>query len=242
MVEWLCAPIDATRAHEVGVLVSWHGRLMVLAWGVLLPLGVLIARFLKITPRQDWPRQLDNQTWWYGHQILQYGGGIAMLAALWLILRTPDDGVVAETHRALGWTVIGLASLQYLAGWFRGTKGGPTDPAPDGSLAGDHYDMTLRRRVFEYFHKSAGYALLLVALASVVSGMWRANAPHWMWVGLGVWWSVLVGAFVILQRRGLAIDTYQAIWGPEPLHPGNTMKPIGLGVRRRDDSAERRTP
>jgi hypothetical protein len=31
--------------HELAPWVQWHGRLMVLAWVILLPLGVLIARF-----------------------------------------------------------------------------------------------------------------------------------------------------------------------------------------------------
>jgi hypothetical protein len=44
MIEWLLAPVDPLRAHDVGLAVAWHGRLMVAAWGVLLPLGVATAR------------------------------------------------------------------------------------------------------------------------------------------------------------------------------------------------------
>jgi hypothetical protein len=47
---------------------------------------------------------------------------------------------------------------------------------------------------------------------------------------------VLVAAFAVLQIRGRAVDTYQAIWGPDLDLPGNRMKPIGFGVRRRGDS------
>ena len=49
-MEWLLAPIDQARAHEIGLGVAWHGRSMVLAWGVLAPLAVLIARFYKVLP------------------------------------------------------------------------------------------------------------------------------------------------------------------------------------------------
>ena len=38
-MEWLLAPIDGTRPHEVGILLSWHGRTMVLAWAFLIPGG-----------------------------------------------------------------------------------------------------------------------------------------------------------------------------------------------------------
>lgn len=225
MMEWLLQPIDPARAHEVGVYVSWHGRLMVLAWGVLFPLGILIARFWKVMPGQDWPRELDNKTWWHGHLALQYMGGAAMVAGLVLVLLTSAGG---STHAYSGWVITGFAALQFLAGWLRGSKGGPTEPA----LRGDHFDMTPRRLAFEYFHKFVGYGLLALAAYGIVTGMSLANAPRWMWIGLGGWWAVLIVVFITLQRRGRAVDTYQAIWGADGDLPGNQRRPIGVGVRR----------
>ena len=60
MWDWLLGPIDPSRAHEVGTLISWHARTMVLAWGILAPLAVMIARFFKVLPSQNWPGELDN--------------------------------------------------------------------------------------------------------------------------------------------------------------------------------------
>ena len=117
--------------------------------------------------------------------------------------------------------------------WARGSKGGPTSPAPDGSPRGDHYDMTARRVAFERIHKSVGYTAMLAATLAIPTGLWAANAPVWMWALLACWWALLAAAFAGLQRRGLALDTYQAIWGPDPRHPGNRRAPIGWGVRRR---------
>ena len=93
--------------------------------------------------------------------------------------------------------------------------------------------MSGRRRVFEWFHKIIGYGLILLAWSTIISGMWAANAPVWMWILVSLWWGLLIVAFIILQSRGLAIDTYQAIWGPDSLHPGNQKRPIGWGVKRR---------
>ncbi len=233
MIEWLLAPVDPDRAHEVSTYVSWHGRLMVLAWGALFPIGILSARFWKITPRQDWPRELDNQLWWRAHLRLQYTGGVAMLAGLAIVLLSETGD---STHAYLGWVIMGFAALQFLAGWLRGTKGGPTDTR----LRGDHFDMTSRRLAFEHFHKIAGYALLALAAWGITSGLWQANAPVWMWASLVLWWSILITTFVILQRRGMAVDTYQAIWGPDPSLPGNQRPPIGWGVTRH--SVKDRTP
>ena len=54
-----------------------------------------------------------------------------------------------------------------------------------------------------------------------------------MWLVLAVWWTLLIILFVALQRHGMSLDTYQAIWGNDERHPGNRMKPIGWGVKRR---------
>ena len=92
--------------------------------------------------------------------------------------------------------------------------------------------MTRRRILFECVHKTTGYLLILLAVAAILTGRWAANAPVWMWVALAAWWSVLILAIAWLQRRGHAVDTYQAIWGPDSRHPGNNLKPIGWGIRR----------
>jgi hypothetical protein len=225
VLDWLAAPIDPGRAHEVGPLVSWHGRLMVLAWGVIAPLSVLVARHFKVLPWQDWPRELDNRTWWHVHR----GGQAAILAlslaALALVLRSPAE-VEADLHRRLGWAVLVLLGVQTLSGLLRGTKGGPG--GPEGPVAGDHYDMTRRRRAFEAVHKTTGHALILLAAACIGLGLWAANAPLWMWVALGLWWAALLTVAAALERRGRRVPTYQAIWGPDPAHPGNRPEPMPI--------------
>lgn len=232
MLDWLLAPIDAARGHAIGLHASWHARAMVVAWGGLVPVGILAARFFKVLPGQDWPRQLDSRAWWLTHRLCQYAGGALMLAGLWLILGRPPSVDAAPLHRSLGWTAIGLAVVQFLAAWLRGSKGGPTCPARDGSAHGDHYDMTPRRVAFERTHKLVGYLALGCAVLAILSGLWHVNAPRWMWIALLGWWTGLACLAVALQRRGMSVDTYQAIWGPDPRHPGNRRRPTGIGVRR----------
>ncbi|MEL6677268.1 MAG: cytochrome b561 domain-containing protein [Pseudomonadota bacterium] len=236
MLEFLLSPIDPARAHEVGTHLSWHARLMVLAWGVLVPTGVLAARFFKVLPGQDWPREVDNLVWWRTHLTCQYTSLALMVVALWLILSAPPLVSLPGPHAFIGWAVLCLAVMQYFGGWLRGTKGGPTERAADGSLHGDHYDMTPRRLWFEYVHKLSGYSALLLSVAAILTGLWQANGPVWMWLALTAWWSGLVTAFILLQRRGMAVDTYEAIWGPDTAHPGNNRPPIGLGVKRRGET------
>lgn len=207
---------------------TWHAVLMLSAWLVLAPLGVLLARFFKITPRQDWPRQLDNRFWWHGHLACGYlSVAVIVLAVVLAVWAT--GGFEHSTHAVLGSLASALAVLQVLSGWLRGSKGGPTD---DGAVAddpstwrGDHYDMTPRRLAFEAWHKTAGYAALALAVAATVTGLdllgWRDALLSWLLALLLVYLAV----FVLLGRAGLKSDTYRAIWGPDERHPGNRRDP-----------------
>lgn len=238
MWEWLLAPIDAARPHEVSQAIAWHARTMVLAWGVLAPLAVLIARFFKIMPGQNWPQELDNVVWWRCHWIGQCL--VLALSVAGFALIATRGTAVASLHGLLGYTLLTGLIAQSLLGFFRGSKGGPTALAPDGSPRGHHYDMTPRRLMFEALHKTLGYGLLALAMLTILVGLWTANAPNWMWVALVIWWVALGLAFARLQQRGMAVDTYQAIWGDDPSHPGNQRPAPGWGVRRPGDAAQGR--
>ncbi len=237
MWDLFLSPIDPSRAHEVGFAISWHGRAMVLAWGVLGPLAVIAARFFKIIPNQDWPRELDNQVWWHSHWM---GHSFVLgLSIFGLALVLPTNWSTISTHGVLGYAVLIGVFLQILLGVFRGDKGGPTQPKSDGSLHGHHYDMTRWRMLFETLHKTLGYGLLTLGVVTILFGLWHANAPVWMWIFLGAWWSGLIVWAVHLQRRGFAVDTYQAIWGPDQKHPGNQRPAPGWGVRRPGDTLKK---
>jgi hypothetical protein len=205
---------------------------MVLGWAMLVPIGVMVARFFKIVPGQPWPQELDNRLWWNMHRLCQYGACAVVCAGLVFILAAPPVVASGGPHKTLGWIVLCLLALQVGSGLLRGTKGGPTQPAPDGSLNGDHFDMSPRRIAFEYVHKLVGYAAVVLSMITILSGLWQVNGANWMWVAICVWWGLLGLAFWALQNRGMAHDTYQAIWGPDPDLPGNRRPPIGFGITR----------
>ena len=236
MWDWLLAPIDPSRGHEVGALVSWHARTMTLGWGVIAPTAVIAARFFKILPGQDWPNELDSKIWWRTHLFGQmFAYGLSLIGLLLILFH--GAGPEALVHKVLGFTVLLLGTLQVALGFFRGTKGGPTAPAPDGSLRGDHFDMTPWRLMFERVHKSIGYLALALAAFAIISGLWTANAPRWMWLMILGYWGLLVAVSVRMQRMGRAYDTYQAIWGAHPDLPGNKMKKMGWGTVRPSECA-----
>lgn len=229
IVAWLMLPLSGAAEHALASHVAWHARAMVLAWGILLPLGVLAARFLKIMPGQGWPRRLDNPLWWNLHRGFQYLGVLLTVAGLYLVWGTGSvtgGSFGRSIHAWLGWTVAGCGFLQVLGGWLRGSKGSPAEPA------GDHYAMTRHRLVFERVHKALGWAAIVAGIVTIAIGLWLADAPRWMPVVLAAWWAGLACIGAVLQRRGWCVDTYQAIWGPSPEHPGNRIAPVGWGIRR----------
>ena len=92
--------------------------------------------------------------------------------------------------------------------------------------------MTQRRIFFEHTHKVLGWLLQFASMAAILTGLYRADAPNWMWIVMPLWWVLIAAICAILQVQGRCVDTYQAIWGVDPLLPGNKRQPIGWGIRR----------
>ncbi len=235
---WLLTPINGAQGHHIPNAVAWHGRLMVLAWAILMPAAFVVARFYKITPGQDWPRRLDNPFWFVSHRRLGYTIGIMTVLALVFVIWGRGNPALWQSHHAItGWVIFALVCFQIVGSLLRGTHGGPIDPftrqsRPPEQWPGDHFSLTRRRIFFEYSHKLIGYLLVLLAAWTIVSGLHAADAPRWMWIGIGIWTLICVGVFVHLQRKGKCIDTYQAIWGLDDTLPGSRRKPIGFGITR----------
>jgi hypothetical protein len=237
LATWLLSPLSGSTHHELPMWIAWHGRAMVAAWAILLPLGVLVARYFKVMPGQAWPDELDNKAWWHWHRILQTGGVVSMTVACWIAMgHVHGTSALAQYHRGFGWTLVASGWLQTFSGIWRGSKGGPTArghrTAGADSMRGDHYDMTARRHVFEYVHKLVGTAAIVLAVVVIGMGLKLSDAPRWMVAVLALWWLALAAVALRWQCRGRCIDTYQAIWGPDPIHPGNRMRVVGWGVRR----------
>ena len=244
-MEFLLEPWSGAAVHRIPAAWAWHGRLMVFAGAVLFPVGVLLARYYKVTPRQNWPEELDNRFWWNGHRLTQYLGVGLMTAAVAVVWTECSGSRIADwpcrrsptTHHAfVGLVALAIGWIQVVLGLARGSKGGPTDAGVDThdprTWRGDHYDMTPRRIAFEWSHKLLGYLALVLAVVAIVTGLVQVDAPRWMFLVIFVWWASLLAWAVRLQRQGRNIDTYQAIWGPDPGHPGAGQKPTGFGVKR----------
>ena len=197
----------------------WHGAMMALAWLVLIPAGGLVARFFKVRPTQDFPAQLDDPLWWNTHRLTQTAGAALAAVAAWWAYDARDQVIDWQlSHVQLGIVTLSLCTAQMLSPLLRGTKGGPTDtyadPADPLTWRGDHYDMSLQRRLFEAWHKNFGYVAMLVALAALWTGIETAGLPDWWKLGVVAATAIYLAAFIHLTRRWRRVDTWLAIWGP----------------------------
>ena len=203
-------------ADLVGPVLAAHAALMMMAWGVLLPAGAAMARYAKVTRDQDFPREVDNPYWWNWHRGLQYGGvALATLAFALVLSRT--GGRFDTGHGRLGLAVLALGWGQVLAGHLRGTKGGPTDEGAD------HYDMTRHRRLFEGWHKTAGWLALAAAALTILLGIDLVGAPAWLMALAGAAQGGVIAGLLDGAARGRWVDTHAALWGPAA--PGGRAAP-----------------
>ena len=88
-----------------------HGILMYIAWGVLIPTGVMIARFGRHVPPNTGPAQ-----WWFTrHRAIQsFGVLVGIAGAVLAVIMVNEGGSRGEVslHGILGYIVTGLGVLQ----------------------------------------------------------------------------------------------------------------------------------
>lgn len=130
-----------------------HGSLMLIAWGFLLPMGAVFARFFKHRPKGLW---YDVHK---GCQIV----GLIMAIIGWYIALTnfsalSDVGFVTYRHAVCGMTTMVLGILQPLNAILR------PHPPEEGE------SKSQSRAIWEVIHKGSGYVALALASATIILG------------------------------------------------------------------------
>ncbi len=224
-------------AGTVTAAMAVHAALMVTAWTVLIPAGGVAARYFKVMPGQDFPRVVENLTWWRWHRGLQYAAMAVATVALGVILSETRGGF-DTLHGRCGMAVMTLGWLQVVSAWLRGSKGGPTDPGADprdpATWRGDHYDMTPRRRAFEVWHKPVGWIVMGLAGVTILLGVHLVGDPAWLLALVGFLQAGACLAVVDGAVRRRWVDTYRSLWGFDPPRPEDRRAvAVGEGDARR---------
>jgi len=130
-----------------------HGALMMTGWGVLLPSGIMIARFLK---------HRDGALWFKLHVGMQISGLVLTFIGWVLALYRFDvlfSGARGFIHGVMGIIVMSLGLLQPINALVR----------PHAPPAGDEPTSNLRL-AWELLHKISGYSAALLALFVIYLG------------------------------------------------------------------------
>jgi len=199
---------------------NYHAFLMVAVWFVLVPICILVIRFGKPKPTLTGLHRkvsIRNAEWWWfnTHKYgLIFAISIALAGAVVAIV--VSGGFSGSLHSFFGITTVALGCLQIMGGWLRGNHGGKNyhtaDPNDPKTWFGDHYNMTTRRRIFEAYHKTAGYFVFFFASGAVTTGIIQYPIP-WLAEFIIVMVLIAFATAIVLEYKGYRYDGYRAAHG-----------------------------
>lgn len=140
-----------------------HMLLMTGAWGLLLPLGVAMARYQRLHPTPGY--------WFTLHKRFQYSGWVLSLAGLVAIVMYLNNAKQAHfsgpfvAHMGIGILVVLLGFVQPFIAMVRPHANAPEDKPTCN-----------KRTIWEYTHKGIGYTAVFLGPINVCYGVYVAFA------------------------------------------------------------------
>eukprot|EP01138_Halocafeteria_seosinensis_P010367 gb/GECG01010585.1/.p1 GENE.gb/GECG01010585.1/~~gb/GECG01010585.1/.p1 ORF type:complete len:720 (+),score=76.51 gb/GECG01010585.1/:1-2160(+) len=162
-----------------------HGFFMTTAWGVLVPVSLSIALFMKHWEPQD---EGSVAPWLKAHVILQITAVILTLAGIITQIADLQEWLFNSFHTKLGTIVFSLAVFQVLNGFLRADKN-------SGSC----------RRVWEILHILVGAGTASLSIVAIVSGLLIANAAEWVLAAV----VAFVAVWIIASFLGIYLFSRQ---------------------------------
>ncbi|KAK7331402.1 hypothetical protein VNO77_25626 [Canavalia gladiata] len=177
---------SAEAEQDLLPVLAVHGFMMFLAWGILLPGGILAARYLK---------HLKGDGWYKIHVYLQYSGLVIVLIALLFAVAELRGFHVTSAHVKFGTAAIFLACIQPVNAFLR----------PQKQANGEQ--PSFKRVIWEYFHLIVGRSAIVIGIAALFSGMrhlgkkYDVENVHELNWALVIWFLVGALAVIYLEHR-----------------------------------------
>ncbi|XP_074272761.1 cytochrome b561 and DOMON domain-containing protein At5g47530-like [Silene latifolia] len=155
-----------------------HGVLNAISWGTLMPLGGIIARYLRVFKSAD-------PAWFYIHITCQTSAYILGVAG-WgtgLKLGSESVGIVYHAHRNIGITLFCLATLQVFALLLR--------PKKDNKY----------RLYWNIYHHAIGYSVIILSVINIYKGF-DILEP------LKKWKTTYTGIIIALGVLAIALEVF----------------------------------
>ncbi|XP_060185211.1 cytochrome b561 and DOMON domain-containing protein At5g47530-like [Lycium barbarum] len=191
---------------------NFHGLLNAVSWGIMMPIGILFARYLKV---------FSDPAWFYLHSIWQITAYVIGVAgwAIGLQLGSESHGIQYTAHRTIGIVLFSLATLQATAILLRPKR--------------DH-----KHRIYwNIYHRSVGYSIVVLGIINIFKGL-NILKPEKKWetsyiatlVGLGIIAAFLevITWCVVIKRNKSVNSTVEK--NPQGLHEANWYNGNGNGT------------
>ncbi|KAF5183925.1 Cytochrome b561, DM13 and DOMON domain-containing protein [Thalictrum thalictroides] len=180
---------SAEAEQDLRPVLAVHGFMMFVAWGILLPGGILAARYLK---------HLKGDGWYQIHVYLQYSGlAIVMLGVLFAVAELRGF-FFDSVHVKFGVTAIFLVCVQPVNAYLR-----PKKPA-------NGEEVSSRRILWEYLHVIVGRSAFVVGVAALISGMKHLGDRYGGENAKGLNWA-LISWFLVIALVVLYLEYNEAI-------------------------------
>ncbi|ERN18280.1 hypothetical protein AMTRI_Chr10g5260 [Amborella trichopoda] len=151
-----------------------HGVLNAISWGILMPMGAIIARYMRVFKSAD-------PIWFYLHVACQTSAYIVGVAG-WgtgLKLGSESVGIVQNPHRNIGIALFCLGTLQVFALLLRPQK--------------DHK----YRFYWNVYHHSVGYTVIILSIINIFQGF-DILQPKKTWKNAYIGVIIALGAVAVL--------------------------------------------
>ncbi|ESW07253.1 hypothetical protein PHAVU_010G114200 [Phaseolus vulgaris] len=159
-------------SQELTQMRTNHGILGIIGWGLILPLGAIIARYFRH----------KDPVWLYLHAVFQFVGFTFGLSTVILGLQLYSKmHAHIQVHRGIGIFVLVLSILQIFALILR--------PNKDSKI----------RKIWNWYHGWFGRITLIFATINIVLGIQAAGAGSDWKIGYGFLFGIMVAAATVLE-------------------------------------------
>ncbi|XP_041447468.1 putative ferric-chelate reductase 1 [Xenopus laevis] len=179
-IDLLAASNVTSASSELDPLIKAHGALMLIAWMTTGSLGMILARYFKVTGKQ---LVLGKAIWFQAHVLLMVLTVCATIASFVLaFVKERGWSNNLSTHAIIGCIVMSLAFFQPLIALFR--------PSPQSS----------RRFIFNWFHVINALVIKVLAVANLFLGLQVISRTYpWMPEVMGGFFAWEALAFISLE-------------------------------------------
>ncbi|KAK6149662.1 hypothetical protein DH2020_017187 [Rehmannia glutinosa] len=191
-----------------------HGLLNAVSWGILLPIGAVFARYLKVFPSAD-------PAWFYLHAICQSSAYIIGVAgwATGLRLGSQSPGVQYTSHRIIGIVLFCLGTLQVSALLLRPKK--------------EHK----HRFYWNIYHHCIGYSVIVLSIINIFKGFDILNPQEkWKTAYIGILIGLAIVAAILEVYTWFVVVKRKKSSSPQKMQNGvnGTNGYNGYGARSQD--------